>query len=513
MLVVAAVLTGQLSIGWSNDLIDRARDRAVGRTDKPLATGALVPRRRRACASPSSLTVVALAGLRAGRRRRAPGLRRAPAGPTTSGSRPPSGRGCRTPWRSVASRFRRPGRPAPACRRWLPVAGALLGVGAHLLNVLPDLDDDAATGVRGLPHRLGARWLPAVAAAVLGAGLGRDRGRHARSGVLPAVAVAASWSVALAVGGAGRAAVGTPFRGRDRDRAGGRGAARGVPDDAPSGRWDLVVVGAGPAGAAAALGALMPSPGLRVLLLDRTDFPRDKCCGDGIAPHVFDALAAVGAARRRSTAGRRCATWSSPAATTRVAGTMARPVYVIPRAVFDARLVERAVAAGAVLARHRVSSLTPPRRRGRARRPGHGAGVVVGADGAHSVVRVRRARRRRAAARARDPRLRAHRRRATRHPGDPLRRPAASRRTPGPSTAATGSSNVGYGELLPARGADDRRRPGRYCSTSSSELIPGAGDGATDWRGHHLPLSSAGAGTSPTDRCCWSATRPDWSTR
>ncbi len=39
---------------------------------------------------------------------------------------------------------------------WVPVAGALLGVGAHLVNVLPDLvDDEAATGVRGLPHRLG----------------------------------------------------------------------------------------------------------------------------------------------------------------------------------------------------------------------------------------------------------------------------------------------------------------------------------------------------------------------
>jgi 1,4-dihydroxy-2-naphthoate octaprenyltransferase len=35
-------------------------------------------------------------------------------------------------------------------------AGALLGVAAHVTNVLPDLADDAATGIRGLPHRLGA---------------------------------------------------------------------------------------------------------------------------------------------------------------------------------------------------------------------------------------------------------------------------------------------------------------------------------------------------------------------
>ena len=60
--------------------------------------------------------------------------------------------------------------------------------------------------------------------------------------------------------------------------------------------WDLVVVGAGPAGAATALAALAEDPTLRVLLLDRADFPRDKSCGDGIAPHVLDALAAIGIA-------------------------------------------------------------------------------------------------------------------------------------------------------------------------------------------------------------------------
>jgi hypothetical protein len=58
--------------------------------------------------------------------------------------------------------------------------------------------------------------------------------------------------------------------------------------------WDIVVIGAGTAGAATALGALSVRPGLRVLLLDRAAFPRDKACGDGIAPHVLDVLASVG---------------------------------------------------------------------------------------------------------------------------------------------------------------------------------------------------------------------------
>ena len=40
---------------------------------------------------------------------------------------------------------------------WLALAGGLLGAGAHFVNALPDLGDDARTGVRGLPHLLGQR--------------------------------------------------------------------------------------------------------------------------------------------------------------------------------------------------------------------------------------------------------------------------------------------------------------------------------------------------------------------
>jgi flavin-dependent dehydrogenase len=50
--------------------------------------------------------------------------------------------------------------------------------------------------------------------------------------------------------------------------------------------WDVAVVGAGPAGATAALAAMDAPPRLSVVLLDRDDFPRDKPCGDGIAHGV-----------------------------------------------------------------------------------------------------------------------------------------------------------------------------------------------------------------------------------
>ena len=116
----------------------------------------------------------------------------------------------------------------------------------------------------------------------------------------------------------------------------------GATDDSA---WDLVVVGAGPAGSATALGALTADPGLRVLLLDRDDFPRDKSCGDGIAPHVVDALTAVGA-------GDVVDGWAPvhrlglARHTTRVERPLARQVWVVPRRVFDERLVRRATRAG-----------------------------------------------------------------------------------------------------------------------------------------------------------------------
>jgi 4-hydroxybenzoate polyprenyltransferase len=50
---------------------------------------------------------------------------------------------------------------------WMIAVAGLLGVGAHLLNVVPDLDDDADTGIQGLPHLLGARRIPFVAAVLL----------------------------------------------------------------------------------------------------------------------------------------------------------------------------------------------------------------------------------------------------------------------------------------------------------------------------------------------------------
>ena len=167
-LVAAAVLSGQLSIGWGNDLLDRARDDAAGRRDKPLATGAVPIRTATvACALALVATVpLSLAnGLAAGTAHLAGvaggwaynlGLKR-----TWASFLPYAvSFGLLTAFVTLGL----PGAPAPA--PWVLAAGALLGVGAHFLNVVPDVAADLAAGVRGLPQRLGP-----TAAAVTGAAL------------------------------------------------------------------------------------------------------------------------------------------------------------------------------------------------------------------------------------------------------------------------------------------------------------------------------------------------------
>jgi geranylgeranyl reductase family protein len=61
---------------------------------------------------------------------------------------------------------------------------------------------------------------------------------------------------------------------------------------------DVIVVGAGPGGSAAAYWCA--SAGLTVLLLDKAAFPRDKVCGDGLTPRAVKELVAMGVPLRES---------------------------------------------------------------------------------------------------------------------------------------------------------------------------------------------------------------------
>ena len=55
---------------------------------------------------------------------------------------------------------------------------------------------------------------------------------------------------------------------------------------------DVIVVGAGPGGSAAAYH--MARHGLRVVLLEKTEFPREKVCGDGLTPRATRQLIRMG---------------------------------------------------------------------------------------------------------------------------------------------------------------------------------------------------------------------------
>jgi len=158
-LLGVAMAADQASVGLSNDWIDAERDRAVGRTDKPVARGDVPASAVRTAAFVTLalallLTVplgvgalVAHAVFLAGAWCYNAGLKK------TALSALPYATSFGTLPAVVTLSAAEPAPPA----WWAVAAGALLGVAAHFANVLPDLDDDRATGVRGLPHRLGRR--------------------------------------------------------------------------------------------------------------------------------------------------------------------------------------------------------------------------------------------------------------------------------------------------------------------------------------------------------------------
>ena len=251
--------------------------------------------------------------------------------------------------------------------------------------------------------------------------------------------------------------------------------------------WDLVVVGAGPAGSAAALGAVRADPGARVLLLDAHEFPRDKTCGDGVAAEVVDEAVELGV---RGLADGYPAVprleVSSPDGSV-ATGDLPRPTHVIPRLVLDARLVDAARDAGVAVRTERVRTVVAEPDGVRVN--GHRARVVVGADGVHSAVR-----------------------RCLGIPGNPPDRRALAVRGYAPVAAGAeavqvlrceargwpayawsfpigdGRANVGFGAQLDRLPAGDPR----YLHRRLAELLPGSGD-ATEpgsLRAAHLPLST-----------------------
>ncbi len=170
-LLAAAVLTGQLSIGWLNDWIDAPLDRAAGREDKPLARDAVSRRVVGVAAGVAVVLSLVLSfalgvvpglvhalviaggwaydlGLKGTALSGVPYLVAFGSLPAVATTSLPDGR-----WPAVG----------------VMVGTGLLGLGAHFANTVGDTEADAATGVRGVPQRVGPvaslRWTAVLVAA------------------------------------------------------------------------------------------------------------------------------------------------------------------------------------------------------------------------------------------------------------------------------------------------------------------------------------------------------------
>jgi len=168
-------------------------------------------------------------------------------------------------------------------------------------------------------------------------------------------------------------------------------------------KYDVAVVGAGPAGSATA--ALLAGRGLSVALLDRARFPRDKPCAEYVSPEacrMLDRLLPTGALAGTNPGllkGMRIVSPNGTSFEGRVLGGHAFRGYsdhgvAVRRSVLDAMLAEAASSAGATLFEEAtVESVGPVTAVGRSLRIRRGRDrdtltvrLVVGADGLHSRV-------------------------------------------------------------------------------------------------------------------------------
>jgi geranylgeranyl reductase family protein len=252
--------------------------------------------------------------------------------------------------------------------------------------------------------------------------------------------------------------------------------------------WDVVVVGAGPAGCAAAASIGRCDPSARVLVVDRADFPRDKACGDGIASEAADLLAELGFDVGSVFAGAPpvCRLALRSPAGIEVNRQMRQPVHVVPREILDERLVADIRRRGIEVRRHEVRTVAVDGRGPVVLDGSLRARFVIGADGAESVVR-----------------------RALGVPAAAKGRVALAIRGYAPELAdqdgaqvivmtqrhwpayawsfplGDGRANIGYGELI---GPGPLRRTDML--TRMAALLPGLDSHPDRLRAHRLPLSS-----------------------
>jgi menaquinone-9 beta-reductase len=156
--------------------------------------------------------------------------------------------------------------------------------------------------------------------------------------------------------------------------------------------WEVVVVGAGPGGAAVAAGLAAREPGLagKILVLDRERFPRPKPCGGGLTGHMAEAMAALGLSLTIPSVSAGAGVVRFGSLERKVA--LPRPVQVVRREELDASLVAEVRARGVEVREEETVQALEVDASGvtvRTTRETLRARLVVGADGVGSLVRKR----------------------------------------------------------------------------------------------------------------------------
>jgi 4-hydroxybenzoate polyprenyltransferase len=201
LVMMAAIGSGQLAVGWSNDYLDRERDRASGRLDKPIPAGRIPARVVGAAAMTAFVACIplSLASGLASAVTHLVALSCAFAYNAWLKTRPVSV----LPYAAafgLLPAIVTLGLPAPRWpAAWAIVAGALIGAGGHFAQVLPDIRSDRALGLRGLPQLLGERASAALTALLLAAATVAVTFGPGRPGPLALVGLAGALLLTLAI--------------------------------------------------------------------------------------------------------------------------------------------------------------------------------------------------------------------------------------------------------------------------------------------------------------------------
>jgi flavin-dependent dehydrogenase len=129
------------------------------------------------------------------------------------------------------------------------------------------------------------------------------------------------------------------------------------PEEAARETWDVVIAGAGPAGSVSA--CTLARCGLSVLLVDKSDFPRDKVCGSCLNGAAFAALAAAGLSDLPTALGAVPLRRMLMRVGSREASIALPQSAALSRRAFDAALVRAAIHAGAAFLPGTEAELKP----------------------------------------------------------------------------------------------------------------------------------------------------------